>query len=36
MVKMEQIFLPYMVTKDDKTLYEAMVDKQFYLTQGEE
>lgn len=34
MVKMEQIFLPYMITKDDKTLYEAMVDKQFYLTEG--
>lgn len=35
MVRMEQIFLPYMVTKDDKTLYEAMVDKKFFLTEGE-
>lgn len=34
MVEMEQIFLPYMITKDDKTLYEAMVDHQFYLTEG--
>jgi hypothetical protein len=34
MVKMEQIFLPYMVTKGDKTLYEAMVDKKFFLTEG--
>ena len=36
MVKMEQIFLPYMITKDDKTLYEAMVDHKFYLPPGEE
>ena len=35
MVRMEQIFLPYMVTKDDKTLYEAMVEKKFFLTEGE-
>lgn len=35
MVQMEQIFLPYMVTKDNKTLYEAMIDKKFYLTEGE-
>jgi hypothetical protein len=35
MVKMEQIFLPYMVTGNDKTLYEAMVDKKFFLTEGE-
>lgn len=34
MVVMEQIFLPYMITKDDRTLYETMVDKQFYLTEG--
>ena len=34
MVTMEQIFLPYMVTKNDKTLYEAMVDKKFFLTEG--
>lgn len=35
MVRMEQIFLPYMVVKDNKTLYEAMVDKKFYLKEGE-
>lgn len=34
MVSMEQIFLSYMVTKGDKTLYEAMVDKKFFLTEG--
>lgn len=34
MVTIEQIFLPYMVLKEDKTLYEAMVDHQFYLTEG--
>jgi hypothetical protein len=34
MVKMEQIFLPYMITPDNKTLYEAMVDKKFYLGAG--
>lgn len=35
MVRMEQIFLPYIVSNDGKTLYEAMVDHKFYLTQGE-
>jgi len=35
MVKMEQIFLPYMMTTDTQTLYEAMVDKKFYLKPGE-
>jgi len=35
MVKMEQIFLPYMAVSDDKTLYDAMVDKKFYLGPGE-
>lgn len=34
MVKMEQIFLPYMITKNEQTLYEAMVDKKFYLEAG--
>jgi hypothetical protein len=34
MVRMEQIFLPYMIAKDNKTLYEAMVDHKFYLPQG--
>jgi len=35
MVKMEQIFLPYMITPDNRTLYENMADKGFYLTEGE-
>lgn len=34
MVKIEQIFLPYMLVKDDKTLFEAMEDKGFYLPEG--
>ena len=36
MVRMEQVFLPYMVTKNDRTLYETMVDHQFYLTEGKQ
>lgn len=36
MVKMEQIFLPYVITKDNRTLYEVMVKSQFQLTQGEQ
>lgn len=34
MVKIEQVFLPYMITPNNKTLYEAMVDKKFYLKEG--
>ena len=34
MVEMEQIFLPYVITKDNRTLYEVMVKGQFQLTQG--
>lgn len=35
MVKMEQVFLPYMVGKGgEKTLYEVMDDKGFYLKEG--
>ena len=34
MVKMEQIFLPYMIVKDNKTLYEAMAERGFYLMEG--
>ena len=34
MVKMEQIFLPYMITKNNQTLYESMVDRGFYLIEG--
>ena len=36
MVRMEQIFLPYMITKDNRTLYESMVDKKFYLAEGQQ
>jgi len=35
MVKMEQIFLPYVITKEGRTLYETMVDRHFLLGQGE-
>lgn len=34
MVRMEQIFLPYMVSGSGKTLYETMSDRGFYLTDG--
>ena len=34
MVRMEQIFLPYMITPENTTLYEAMVDKKFFLGPG--
>ena len=34
MVKIEQVFLPYMMASKDKTLYEAMEDKHFYLEEG--
>ena len=34
MVKMEQIFLPYMVVEDDLTLYETMANRQFLITMG--
>lgn len=35
MVKMEQIFLPYVLADDGRTLYEVMVDRHFLLTSGE-
>lgn len=35
MVKMEQIFLPYVITPSGRTLYEAMVDQHFQLGPGE-
>ena len=35
MVKMEQIFLPYVLTKGGRTLYEVMVDQHFQLGPGE-
>jgi len=34
MVKLEQIFLPYLVTPSGKSLYEALSEKGFYLTEG--
>ena len=34
MVKMEQIFLPYVITDSGKTLYEAMIDRHFQLGAG--
>jgi len=34
MVRLEQIFLPYLVTPSGKSLFEAMDDKGFYLTEG--
>lgn len=34
MVKMEQIFLPYVITDSGKTLYEAMTDRHFKLGPG--
>ena len=35
MVKMEQIFLPYVITQGGRTLYEAMIDRHFQLGPGE-
>ena len=35
MVKMEQIFLPYVITKGGRTFYEAMADSHFQLGPGE-
>jgi len=34
MVKMEQVFLAYMVNPQGKTLYEMLVDSRFQLTAG--
>lgn len=34
MVTMEQIFLPYLLTKENKTLYQVMIDRGFYLPEG--
>jgi len=36
MVKMEQVFLPYVITRGGRTLYEAMVDRHFQLPEGRE
>lgn len=35
MVKLEQIFLPYAIVKDGKTLFESMVEQKFLLMRGE-
>lgn len=35
MVKLEQVFLPYVVYKDGRTLYEAAAAKGFYLKEGQ-
>lgn len=36
MVKMEQIFLPYIIVKDNKTLFQSFEEQRgFFLTQGE-
>lgn len=34
MVRMEQIFLPYIITHNGKTVYEIMAGMNFQLTQG--
>lgn len=34
MVRMEQIFLPYMTTKSGQTVYEVMVGRHFLLGEG--
>ncbi len=36
MVRMEQIFLPYVMTKDGKTVYEVMAGMNFQLPEGRE
>jgi len=35
MVQMEQIFLPYVITKSGRTLYEVMVERHFLLGPGQ-
>jgi len=35
MVRMEQIFLPYVLTKSGETLYEVMINQHFQLGPGE-
>lgn len=34
MVKMEQVFLPYVISDDGLTFYEVAASKGFYLTEG--
>lgn len=35
MVRMEEIFLPYVITKSGQTIYQVMAEKQFLLGPGE-
>jgi len=35
MVRMEQVFLPYVITEGGRTLYEAMMERHFQLGSGE-
>ena len=35
MVKMEEIFLPYVITPGGRTVYEVMAEKHFLLGPGE-
>lgn len=35
MVKMEQVFLPYVISDDGRTFYEVAASKGFYLTEGQ-
>lgn len=35
MVVLEQVFLPYMVTRNERTLYETIQEKRFLLTEGQ-
>ncbi len=35
MVKMEEIFLPYVITQGGQTIYQVMVEKHFLLGPGE-
>lgn len=35
MVKMEEIFLPYVITQGGRTIYQVMVEKRFLLGPGE-
>lgn len=34
MVKMEQVFLPYMVARDGRTFYEVLASQRFLLKEG--
>jgi hypothetical protein len=36
MVTMEEVFLPYLIGKSNRTLYQVMQDSGFYLPEGKE